>query len=210
MTMQNNEHGVMNPSRPLLTAWDRKLMAWHEAGHAVVTRYSPEQEQISRISIMPSDKAFGVMETSSRRKYNTTRKSLTGNIAVALAGRISEEMFLHETSSSCIHDLNKARDIAIRMVATLGMGSRSGLLSCVNPVNNSFILLSEQQREDLFLDVKDIIDEARCNATKILECHKDEVEKLAKKLIERGTLHKSDFKVWLNRAVAVQANQGKG
>ena len=190
----------MKPSRFLLTTWDRELLAWHEAGHAIVSRYSPEQEQIFRISIVPSDKAFGMMETSKRRKYNATRKSLMGNIAVALAGRIAEELFLHEISSSCVHDLNKARDIAIRMVATLGMGARSGLLSCINPIDNSFMLLSEQQRENLFLDVKDIVDEAQGSAIKILKCHKNQLANLAALITKRGTLLGNDLKVFFEGA----------
>lgn len=171
-----------------LTPWDRKLMAWHEAGHAVVSYYSLEQERVCRISINPSDEAFRMMKLVKRKQHNMTRKSLVGNIAVALAGRLSEEIFLHEVSSSCIHDLNKARDIAVQMVSSLGMGTRIGLLSCWNPVDNSFLLLSEQQREKLFLDVTDIINEARNDATKILIEYKRQVCKTAAVLLEKETL----------------------
>lgn len=163
-------------------------MAWHEAGHAVVSYYSLEQERVCRISINPSDEAFRMMKLVKRKQHNMTRKSLVGNIAVALAGRLSEEIFLHEVSSSCIHDLNKARDIAVQMVSSLGMGTRIGLLSCWNPVDNSFLLLSEQQREKLFLDVTDIINEARNDATKILIEYKRQVCKTAAVLLEKETL----------------------
>lgn len=172
-------------------------MSWHEAGHAVVSLFSSEQEKICRISIEPSDEAFGMMKTVTRKQHNVTRISLLGNVAVALAGRLAEEMFLNEITSSCIHDLNKARDIAIQMVSSFGMGARSGLLSCYNSKDQSFLLLSEQQRENLYLDVNELINEASDNAKRILNSHKELVENVAEMISVKRTLLWRDLKVLL-------------
>jgi len=184
--MNSSERAVK--IQPVLTPWDRKLMAWHEAGHAIVAHYSQEQEQICLISIEPTNEAFGMMKTAIRKQHNVTRTSLVGNISVALAGRLAEELFLREISSCCAHDLNKARDIAIRMVASYGMGVRCGLLSCFNPVDHSFLLLSEHQRENLFLDVNDLIIEARDSAIEILNSHARQVNNVASMILDKGTL----------------------
>ncbi len=177
-----------------LTTWDRRLLAWHEAGHVVVSHFSPEQERVCCVSIDPSAKAFGMMKTRKTKRHNMTRRFLLGNISVALAGRLAEEHFLHTLSSSCIDDLNKAREIAIQMVASFGMGARSGLLRCFNPVDNVLLILSNQQRENLFLDVRDLIDEAKENALKILKTHASQVENIASLIFKRVTLGGDDVK----------------
>lgn len=179
--------------RGALTPWDSNLMAWHESGHVVVSHYSPGQERICRVSIDPTDKAFGMMKTEKREHHNMTRQYLLGVVAVALAGRLSEEKFLHEVSSSCIHDLNKARDIAVRMVSAFGMGARTGLVSCCNQVDHSLYLLSEQQRECLYLDVRDLITEARDNASRILDEHGELVSNIAACISKKKTLEAVDI-----------------
>ena len=110
---------------PELTEWDVRLMAWHEAGHTVCSYFLPETESILSVSIEPGNDAFGAMQSSPRSKKNLTYYSCLNELSVAMAGRLSEELFLKEITSSCIHDLNKIQAIAMRMVCELGMGRRT-------------------------------------------------------------------------------------
>ena len=173
-----------------LTEWDITLMAWHEAGHAVCAYYLPETEAIQTISIEPGSDAFGAMKSESRIKMNMTYISCLNEISVALAGRLSEEMFQKEITSSCIHDLAKVQAIALRMVCELGMGKRTGLITwmCHDSDANSLMLFSELQRNDIYIDIKEILQAAEHTARSILKAHGEQVKKLATTLLERKTI----------------------
>ena len=180
----------MTEKRMELTEWDISLMAWHEAGHAVCAYYLPDTEDIQTISIEPDSDAFGAMKSKPRKKMNLTYFSCLNEIAVALAGRLSEEMFQKEVTSSCIHDLDKVQAIALRMVCELGMGKRTGIITwmCHNSDSNDLMLFSEVQRNDIYADVKEILQEAEQAARSILESHGEQVKKLATTLLERKTI----------------------
>lgn len=181
----------MTKKRMLLTEWDVTLMAWHEAGHAVCAYYLPETEDIQIISIEPGSEAFGVMKSESRKKMNLTYTSCLNEISVAMAGRLSEEMFQKEVTSSCIHDLDKVQAIAMRMVCEFGMGKRTGIVTwmCHDSDEPTLMLFSEVQRNDIYADVKEILRKAEYAARSIIESHREQVKKLAEALIERKTVY---------------------
>ena len=87
---------------PVLTDWDRKFMAYHEAGHAVCSYYLPERGPLICITIDPSSEAFGMIRTESRPHHNETEISFRSMISTFLAGQISEEMFLIATSITLV------------------------------------------------------------------------------------------------------------
>ena len=173
-----------------LTEWDITLMVWHEAGHAVCAYYLPETEAIQTISIEPGCDACGAMKSDPRKKMNLTYISCLNEISVAMAGRLSEEMFQKEVTSSCIHDLDKIQAIALRMVCELGMGKRTGIITwmCHNSDSNGLMLFSEVQRNDIYADVKEILQEAEQAARSILEAHSEQVKQLATTLLERKAI----------------------
>ena len=186
-----------------LTEWDMTLMAWHEAGHAVCAYYLPETEAIQTISIEPGSDAFGAMESEPRKKMNLTYVSCTNEISVALAGRLSEEMFQNEVTSSCIHDLDKVQAIGLRMVCEFGMGKRTGMITwmCHGSDSNGLMLFSEAQRNDIYADIKEILQEAEQTARGILKSHGKQVEKLATILLGKKTIQGEDLPRIFERAV---------
>ena len=188
--MRQGDHVEMTKKQIELTEWDITLMAWHEAGHAVCAYYFPETEAIQTISIEPGSDAFGAMKSEPRKKMNLTYISCLNEISVALAGRLSEEMFKNEVTSSCIHDLNKVQAIALRMVCELGMGKRTGIITwmCHDSDSNGLMLFSEVQRNDIYADVKEILQKAEQAARNILEAHRKQVRKLATTLLKRKTI----------------------
>ena len=109
------------------TQWDRECLAWHEAGHAVVSLAMPEREPIERISIEPGDEAFGFMRVAQRPHHNDTFVSLSSTLAVMMAGTLSERLFLGRATTGAADDLANARTIARDMVLRFGMGPRLGL-----------------------------------------------------------------------------------
>ena len=107
--------------------------------------FLPETEPIQYVSIEPDNDAFGAMQSSPRRKMNLTYISCLNEISVAMAGRLSEEMFQKEITSSYIHDLNKIQAIELHMVCELGIGKRTGIITwmCHNSDSNGLMLFSE-------------------------------------------------------------------
>lgn len=178
-----------------LTEWDVRLMAWHEAGHAVCCYFMPESEMIESVSIEPGNDAFGSMRTVPRKKRNLTYISCLGEIAIAMSGRLSEQIFQKEITSSCIHDLEKIQAIAIRMVCEYGMGKRTGLIAWTNHAADSsdLMLFSEKQRNDIYEDVRKILNDAEEFARKTLEDYRQEVGKVAEALLTRKTLSFDDL-----------------
>lgn len=178
-----------------LTEWDVRLMAWHEAGHAVCCYFMPESEMIESVSIEPGNDAFGSMRTVPRKKRNLTYISCLGEIAIAMSGRLSELIFQKEITSSCIHDLEKIQAIAIRMVCEYGMGKRTGLIAWTNHAADSsdLMLFSEKQRNDIYEDVRKILNDAEEFARKTLEDYRQEVGKVAEALLARKTLSFDDL-----------------
>ena len=165
------------------TEWDRRFMAFHEAGHAVASQYLPERPPLLRITISPSDEAFGMIRTEEKPHHNETRTSLSSTMAVLLAGRIAEELFLHEITTSCVHDLAAAKQLAADMVLKLGMGESSGLTLPPEDLPQSEYILRQRDA-----DIQKLLADAACAAADVLKAHADEVAALAERLLRDGTL----------------------
>ena len=175
---------------PVLTDWDRKFMAYHEAGHAVCSYYLPERGPLICITIDPSSEAFGMIRTESRPHHNETEISFRSMISTFLAGQISEEMFLNCKTTSCIYDLSSARQIATDMVIKFGMGETLGLTA----LNSSeYPQISEVQKENICKDIQKILADAEKQAIEILKKHREKVEKTAGMLLHKGTVSKNEI-----------------
>lgn len=171
-----------------LTEWDRLTMAYHEAGHAVCSHYLPEREPLLRITIAPGDEAFGMVRTALRPHHNETRVSFASTLAVLLAGRLSEELFLREVTTSCVHDLAAARQLAADMVTQLGMGSRSNLTL---PPPEFPVGESTAGARDA--DIRELLADAARSARVTLLEHRAEVVGLAELLLARDTLDRHEI-----------------
>lgn len=183
-----------------LSEWDMRLMAWHEAGHAVCAYYLPATEPIQTVSIESDNDAFGTVQCACRKKLNLTYTSCSNEISVAMAGRLSEEMFQKEITSSCVHDLDKIQSIAMRMVCELGMGKRTGLISWASHAEGAsgLLLFSEKQRDDIYADMKQILGDAEKEARQLLERHAQEVRAIAENLMRHMTLAEDDLELIMN------------
>lgn len=181
---------------PDLTDWDRKLMAFHEAGHAVCSFYLPEREPLVKITIDPSSDAFGMIQTEARPQHNETIISLNSTIATFLAGRIAEEMFCNEITTSCIHDLNTVQTIAADMVLKFGMGRKTKFAN-MQAYSGQFI--GPQTARNIEEDIRNIIEDAETSARTVLASHKNEVMDLAQALLCKNTLRTSEINLFFAR-----------
>jgi len=183
-----------SPPQTAPTEWDRRFMAFHEAGHAVCSYYLPEREPLIKITISPSDEAFGMIRTAPRSHHNETRVSFASTLAVMLAGRVSEELFLHEVTTSCVHDLAAARQLAADMVLSFGMGSRTGLTIPPSELN-----CGETLRDRCDADIQEILADAARSARVTLAAHAAEVKELAELLMEKGSVEQPEIDGFFRR-----------
>ncbi len=177
----------------MLTDWDRRCMAYHEAGHAVCSYFLSERERLLSITIDPSDETFGMIRTEIRPHHNETEISFISTIATFLAGRLAEEIFLGIKSSSCVYDLASARELAKTMVCRLGMGSRIGLMSIEDVSDNSFQMRGEYIKNEIDADIRDIINRGKLIAEKELVKNKEIVEKLATILLDKKSMSQKEI-----------------
>lgn len=159
-------------------------MAWHEAGHAVVSLSFPERESVERVSIVPGDEAFGFMRTAMRPHHNDTRETLRAAVAVALAGREAERLFLRRETTSGGDDLAMARAIARDMVLRFGLGPRLGMCCPAGPDD----AMSERLRRAVESDERRILRAALRAARSALRHRHRAVRALALALLERGSI----------------------
>ena len=160
---------------------ERRLMAYHEAGHAVVSMNMPQREPLLKVTIIPSELGVGATQSQHSKKFNDTIVSLSSAVAVFLAGRLSEQTFCGEITTSAYNDFIQANQIAREMVARFGMGTKSGFFIPDDQTSEAF----RRQADE---DVMEILNNAQEAATKILKERADDVHRIAKELLEKGTI----------------------
>ena len=109
-------------SRLKISEWDEKLMAYHEAGHAVVFSELFGKNLLGTVTIDSNKNEFGSTKANFNKNLNETYNDLILKISVALSGRLSEQILLNEFTTSAIHDLSQSTFLATNMVIRLGMG----------------------------------------------------------------------------------------
>lgn len=174
----------------------KKATAYHEAGHYIVQKFSPEIEQYKTlaVSIMPAEDYLGinVFEVDENATPSTDRDAYIQLIARALGGRIAEKMFTSKLSSGASSDLMKATRIAKDMITRYGLDedfteNRVYLRESQNP------MYTESLIEKINTEIDKIIDEAKIYATELLRDHKTELLILVDALMEKGILSKADL-----------------
>lgn len=186
----------------ILSEDDKKVVAYHEAGHAIVALNLPDADPVHKISIVPRGMALGVtQQLPLDDKYNYNKAYLEAELAVLLGGRTAEEIFLKSITTGAGNDLEKTTEIARNMVTQWGMSDKIGLLSLKGEKNpfmgiwdgSSRGVYSEKTAEDIDAEIKLITNSAYEKAKKILTENADVMEKLVQALLEREVLDKEEI-----------------
>lgn len=177
---------------------DRKLAAYHEAGHAVIGHFIESVDPVHRISIIARGQSGGhTMFPPTEDRSNESESRLIGQITAALGGYVSEEFFIKDVSTGASSDIKVATAIARDMVTVYGMSSlgpinlQSSAPSPWNPDESGGI--SQELSAAIDKEVKKIIDEALKQAKLSIKNHKALVDKVAKALLEKETLETDEF-----------------
>ncbi len=181
---------------------ERQIVAYHEAGHAIVSHYTDELYPVNMITIVPRGRAGGFTEYLPKEDFNYTTKSMMENMLKSLlGGRIAEEIIFKDISTGASNDIERATDLAKNMVTVYGMSDKLGPVCYDNEGENVFIgrdygrtkVYSEEVQYAIDQEIKDFILKAKEEATQILLEHKDKLEKLAQTLLEKETINRQEF-----------------
>ena len=176
---------------------EKRVTAYHEAGHALVAHFMPAADPLHKVTIIPRGRSLGVTQQlplDDRRNY--TRTYLKTQITVLLAGRIAEELVMNEMTTGAGNDFERVTDIARRIVTEWGMSEQLGPLTFGGKNEEVFLGRDFVQHKDysddtaLLIDsaIKAIVDNAYSTATELLREHTDALHAVAEALLTRETL----------------------
>jgi cell division protease FtsH len=187
----------------LLTDEEKKVTAYHEAGHAVVAALRSHADPLHKVTIIPRGMALGVtMQLPEDDKHTVTKDYLETQLAILMGGRIAEEIFLKQLTTGAGNDIERATELARKMVCEYGM-SRLGPLTFGKKEEQIFLGreiaqhrdFSEETARQIDAEVRNLADEAYRSAYKILDTHQDVMHRMSAALLERETIDANEIRL---------------
>jgi cell division protease FtsH len=192
---------------------ERRRVAYHESGHALVARYCEHADPVHKISIVPRGRAaLGyTMQLPMEEQMLMTKAELDDRIVGLLGGRAAEEVVLGDVSTGASDDLDRATGLARQMVCMFGMGEAAGLMRCARDVDAAYLRgpgvrlerdCSEETARQIDVEVRASLQAAYVRAMGILRDHRHELDRVAATLLERERLDHDEFEEVVRAAVA--------
>ena len=197
---------------------DRRITAYHEAGHAVVSHALPTQDPVQQITIVPRGQAAGMtINRPQEDRSHVTRQRHTETLSTLLGGRCAEETALGFVCTGAVSDLERATNIARDMVTKYGMSEKLGHATFTTGHDEVFIgrsmaqakPYSEQTAAVIDQEVKDLLDGAYARCREILERDRDKLETVAQFLLEHETMDAKQFQAVYGEPEALDAPEGQ-
>jgi cell division protease FtsH len=195
--------------RSLVMSEDEKRMtAYHEAGHALVAMHEPECDPVHKATIIPRGRALGlVMSLPAGDRYSKHKSKMKAELAMAMGGRVAEEVVFgsDKVSNGASGDIKMATNMARMMVTEWGMSDKLGMVAYGENSQEVFLghsvtqskNLSEETARIIDAEIRAIIDAAYARATQIITENREELERLAKGLLEHETLSGDEIRMVL-------------
>lgn len=186
--------GLEKHSR-VISEKDKKLTAFHEAGHAIVSRYLETQKEIKEVSIIPRGVAGGyTMYKTNEDKFYVSKQEMQEKLISLLGGRAAEKLALDDISTGASNDIEVATKIATDMVTIYGMSDIVGPIS-INTEKDPYQmeLLGDRFEDSIGAEIKQLIDNAYYQAQKILSEHMDKLEQVATTLMKQEIISAEEF-----------------
>ncbi len=205
---------VMGPERKsrVMSNDDKETVAYHEAGHAVVSFFLPNTDPVQKITIVPRGRAGGYVMPLPEDRFVVSREFFEDRISMALGGRASEEIFFGRITTGAASDLQQATRMARSMVMEYGMSDTLGLPTYGSGSSNPFLGreygfmgggrdYSEDAAREIDGEVRRILDESYTRAKTLILENRARLIKLANKLMEIETLDRPEFERLMNEPV---------
>ncbi len=193
--------GPQRKSR-LMSEEERRVTAYHEAGHALVAHALPHTDPVHKITIMPRGRALGyTMVLPDDDKYSTTRNQLLDQLAYSLGGRAAEELIFHDPSTGASNDIEKATALARAMVTQYGMTEEIGAIKLGADTSAPFMGRDYGHQRDysesvaavVDAEIRKLIERAHQEAYDILEANRSILDEMVLQLLEKETLNKEEI-----------------
>jgi len=193
--------GPQRKSR-LMSEEERRVTAYHEAGHALVAHALPHTDPVHKITIMPRGRALGyTMVLPDDDKYSTTRNQLLDQLAYSLGGRAAEELIFHDPSTGASNDIEKATALARAMVTQYGMTEAIGAIKLGADSSAPFMGRDYGHQRDysesvaavVDAEIRKLIEKAHHEAYEILEANRTILDEMVLQLLEKETLNKEEI-----------------
>ena len=184
----------------VLTEREKSLIAYHEVGHALVTALQKNQDPVTKITIVPHTQgALGyTMSTPEEERFLMDKDELYGRIRVLLAGRCAEEVVFDTRTTGAANDIERATDLARRMVTLYGMSERFGMMGLAT-IQNQYLdggmglTCAQETAADIDREIRIIIDQCHDDAIEILKENREKLDAIAGYLLRRETITGSEF-----------------
>ena len=198
----------------ILGAEEKKIVAYHEVGHALVTAVEKDAEPVQKITIVPRTMgSLGyVMTVPEEEKYLMSQSELEARLVMLLAGRAAEEIVFDSVTTGASNDMEKATKIAKSMIAMYGMSDKFGLMS-LEQVENQYLgrstslNCSEKTASQIEEEIKILLKEKYEEAKRILTENRDKLDKIAEYLYEKETITGKQFMEIYHQCQAEEAGQ---
>jgi cell division protease FtsH len=187
--------GGLEKKNKIIAPHEKAIIAYHEAGHAICGWYLEHAYPLLKVTIVPrGTAALGYAQYTPTEQYLYNTDQLMDQICMTLGGRAAEEIFFGKISTGASNDLQQITRIAYSMVTAYGMNEKVGNISFYDPAaDNSFTKpYSEETGKIIDEEVRGIINDAYNRTLALLREKKEQVEILAKELLSKEVLHKSD------------------
>lgn len=186
----------------LISDKEKRVVAYHELGHAIVMQLLPHGDPVHKVSILPRGMALGyTMSLPGEDKYLTTREELLDDICGLLGGRAAEELVFGEVTTGANSDLDRASEIARRMVCEFGMSEELGPITLGRRHGNPFLgrdimedrNYSEEIAQKIDAEVRRIMESCHMRAHDILSSHRPKMDQIVEVLLEKETIESEEF-----------------
>jgi cell division protease FtsH len=186
----------------LMNDKEKKITAYHEGGHALVASAMRHLDPVTKVTILPRGRALGyTMVMPQDDKYSTTRNEILDQLAYALGGRVAEELVFHDPTTGAANDIEKATDMARKMVTQFGMSERVGAIKLGRSSGEVFLGRDVGHERDYSEEVAGVVDDevrrlieaAHDEAWEVLVENRQVLDDLVVALLERETLNREDL-----------------
>jgi cell division protease FtsH len=188
----------------LQTEDDKKITAYHESGHALVSRFMKNTDPVHRISIVGRGMSLGhTLIPPSQDRVHETKSRLLEQIATMLGGRVAEELIFSEMTTGAADDIEKATGLARTMVIQYGM-SELGPINLTEDRNNPYeaITISNEVQAKIDNEIRRIMDEAYKKAERLLKTNKRVLDAVAAELLKKETLESEEFEAIVGKKLS--------
>jgi cell division protease FtsH len=191
--------GGLEKKNKIITAGEKKVIAYHEAGHAAVSWLTEHASPLIKVTIVPRGRSLGAAWYLPEERQITTKEQMLDEMCAALGGRAAEQIIFGKVSTGALSDLEKVTKQAYAMVTVYGLSDKIGNISFYDSSGQSEYTFSkpysEKTAELIDKEVSDMVEAAYKRTLMILTENKDKLEKLAENLLEKEVIFKENLEV---------------